>query len=143
MVLGTPSRVTAIGTKAFTGVDAQTSMLLEHAERRARRGRPPPWRPAPPTTAVINGTKGRIEIEGPFYAPASYTRRRSATAPRPPRRPSRSRATACGCRPRRSGRCLRAGLTESPVMPLDETLAIMRTMDEARRQTGLVYPGEA
>jgi hypothetical protein len=36
-------------------------------------------------------------------------------------------------------RCLRAGETESPVMPLDETLAIMRTMDEIRRQIGLGY----
>jgi predicted dehydrogenase len=40
------------------------------------------------------------------------------------------------------GRCLRAGLTESAVMPLDESLVIMQTMDELRRQWGLVYPGE-
>ncbi len=29
-------------------------------------------------------------------------------------------------------RCLRAGRTESPVMPLDGTLAVMRTLDAAR-----------
>jgi hypothetical protein len=29
-------------------------------------------------------------------------------------------------------RCLREGLTESPVMPLDETLSIMKTMDAIR-----------
>jgi len=40
------------------------------------------------------------------------------------------------------GLCLRAGLKESPVMPLAETLATMRTMDELRRQWGLVYPQE-
>lgn len=40
------------------------------------------------------------------------------------------------------GRCLRAGLKESPVMPLAETVAIMRIMDELRRQWGLVYPQE-
>ncbi|MNL69991.1 hypothetical protein D3C87_1949250 [compost metagenome] len=39
-------------------------------------------------------------------------------------------------------RCLREGLTESPVMPLDETLAIMKTMDGIRQQWGLRYPGE-
>ncbi len=32
-------------------------------------------------------------------------------------------------------RCLRAGLTESPVLPLDETVAILRTVDEIRQQT--------
>ena len=37
------------------------------------------------------------------------------------------------------GRCLRAGLTESPLMPLDETLAVMATLDEIRRQIGLDY----
>jgi predicted dehydrogenase len=42
-----------------------------------------------------------------------------------------------------AGRCLREGLTESPDMPLDETLAIMRTMDEIRRQWGLRYPFES
>jgi hypothetical protein len=41
------------------------------------------------------------------------------------------------------GRCVRAGLTQSPVIPLDETLAVMRTMDAARRRFGLRYPGEA
>jgi hypothetical protein len=37
------------------------------------------------------------------------------------------------------GRCLRAGLTESPLLPLDETVAIMDTLDEVRRQIGLDY----
>jgi len=41
------------------------------------------------------------------------------------------------------GRCIRAGLTESDVMPLDETLAIMKTMDTIRQQWGLSYPVES
>jgi hypothetical protein len=40
------------------------------------------------------------------------------------------------------GRCLRAGLLESPTMPLDESVAIMETLDEIRRQIGLRYPFE-
>lgn len=36
-------------------------------------------------------------------------------------------------------RCLREGLLESPVMPLAETLEIMRTMDALRAQWGLQY----
>ena len=38
--------------------------------------------------------------------------------------------------------CLRAGKTESDVMPLDETLSIMETMDQLRAQWGLRYPQE-
>jgi predicted dehydrogenase len=39
-------------------------------------------------------------------------------------------------------RCLAEGRTESDVMPLDETLALVRTLDDIRRQIGLVFPGE-
>ena len=38
------------------------------------------------------------------------------------------------------GRCLRAGLTESPVVTLDESLALMRVLDQLRAQFGLRYP---
>jgi hypothetical protein len=34
------------------------------------------------------------------------------------------------------------GATESPYMPLDETVSIMETMDEIRRQVGVSFPGE-
>jgi dihydrodiol dehydrogenase / D-xylose 1-dehydrogenase (NADP) len=39
-------------------------------------------------------------------------------------------------------RCLEAGKTESDVMPLDETISVMRTMDRIRAAWGLRYPGE-
>ena len=39
-------------------------------------------------------------------------------------------------------RCLRAGLAESPAMPLDETVALVGWMDAMRAQFGLRYPGE-
>jgi len=38
--------------------------------------------------------------------------------------------------------CIASGKTESPVMPLDETLSIMRTMDKLREQWELTYPEE-
>lgn len=40
------------------------------------------------------------------------------------------------------GRCLQEGLTESPVITLEESLAILRLLDEIRGQWGLTYPGE-
>ena len=33
------------------------------------------------------------------------------------------------------------GRTESPLLPLDETVTILETADEIRRQVGVVYPG--
>lgn len=37
-------------------------------------------------------------------------------------------------------RCIEAGLLESPMMPHAETLAIMRQMDELRKEWGVCYP---
>ena len=39
-------------------------------------------------------------------------------------------------------RCLREGRKESDLMPLGETLAIMETMDEIRRQIGMRYAAD-
>jgi predicted dehydrogenase len=39
-------------------------------------------------------------------------------------------------------RAIREGRTESPRMPLDESLEIMRSMDAIRALWGLKYPGE-
>jgi predicted dehydrogenase len=39
-------------------------------------------------------------------------------------------------------RCVRAGLTESPILPLDETVALLDVMDRARRQIGLTYAAD-
>ncbi len=39
-------------------------------------------------------------------------------------------------------RALRAGETESPLVPLEGTLAVMRTLDAVRDRVGVRYPGE-
>ena len=41
-----------------------------------------------------------------------------------------------------AARCIGAGLLESPVVPLADTLAVMAAMDDARAQVGVSYPGE-
>lgn len=39
-------------------------------------------------------------------------------------------------------RCLQQGLTESEVMPLGDSLAVLENMDAMRREWGLIYPQE-
>ena len=36
--------------------------------------------------------------------------------------------------------CLDKGLTESPLLPLNDTFDIMKTLDQLRGQIGVVYP---
>jgi hypothetical protein len=39
-------------------------------------------------------------------------------------------------------RCLADGRTESPVITLDESIALATTLDTIRAELGVVYPGE-
>ncbi len=137
MVLGPPSRVTARSTRAITPVDAQTSIVLEHPGG-AHAVLSTTLRAQGSNRAAVVGTEGRIEIDATWYAPTTFTlTTRSGEVVRYDE-PHEGR----GLRHEAAEvvRCLRAGLAESPVMPADETVSIMSTMDEVRRQIGLTYP---
>ena len=137
MVLGPPSRVTARSTPTATGVDAQTSILLEH-EAGAHAVLTTTLRAAGSNRATVVGTDGRIEIDATWYAPTTFTltTRDGQVTRYDEAHQGRGLRHQCA----EVVRCLRAGLTESPVMPADETVSIMRTMDEVRRQIGLTHP---
>ena len=137
MVLGTPATVTAVSDKAFTGVDATTSMLLTYAGG-GHAILSCTLTAVGPTTAAIVGTEGLIEITEPFYAAPSFTLTRRDGANESSADPMAGKGLRYEIA--EVGRCRRAGLLESPGMPLDETVAIMATMDEVRRQIGLTYP---
>jgi predicted dehydrogenase len=133
MVLGAPARVMAMSDPAFTGVDAQTSILLGY-EGGAHAVLNCELRAKSPTRAAIVGTDARIEIEGDFYAPVSYTLISRDGEEQRFESPPESRK-GLRCEADEVARCLAEGLLESPGMPLDETVAIMRTMDAVRAAT--------
>ena len=121
---------------AFTGVDAQTSMLFGY-DSGAQAMLTCTLRAKSPTRAAIVGTDARIEVEGDFYAPATVT-----LIPRKGRRTRvLSRHDGRGLRHQADevARRLAARELESPLMPLDETISIMETMDtvlaQARRDS--------
>jgi len=137
MVLGTPTRVSAVSDAAFTGVDATTSMVLrDDAGRHAVLT----TTLAALTTngAAINGTEARIEIDPTFYRPTSFTivsrdgQRERVDTP--------VEGNGLRFQAAEVARCLREGRTESALLTLEETVSIMATMDEVRRQIGLTYP---
>ena len=140
MVFGAPMRVTAVSDRAFTGVDATTSAILQYDDG-AHSVVTTSLEVAGPTSAAIVGTEARIKFDGVFYAPTAFTLiARDGSVLERFDEPHEGR----GLRHEAAQvmRCLRAGQLESDVMPLDETLEIMDTLDEIRRQIGLVYPGE-
>ncbi len=140
MVLGGIAQVRASGVLTPEGVDAQEAMTaigprggvgVLHATMTALTA----------TVASVIGAAGRLDLSGPFYGHATvrHTLRDGSEAGmwEPPTREHGLQYEACEV-----ARCITDGRTESPLMPLDETVQIMATMDEVRRQLGVVYPGE-
>jgi len=134
MVLGTPDRIVTLVDPAFTGVDGQTSMLFGY-DRGAHAVLTCTSAASSPTRAAIVGTDARIEIDPAFYTPTTFTLVPRRGAPTRFDQPHQGR----GLRHEADevARCLRAGLLESPVMPLDESVSIMETMDAVLAQSGL------
>lgn len=147
--MGEPRQISAVGTRTAEGVDAQIAIALAggpdgpdgapsiqaalHTTLTART----------PTRAAICGTVARVEIDGPFYTPQRIT----MTANRSGEVLTREVDGIAGhyglCyQAAEFARRVTAGETESPLLPSAETVSIMATMDEIRRQVGVVYPGE-
>jgi predicted dehydrogenase len=126
MLLGRPERITALVEPAFTGVDGQVSMAFGYpggaqsvlsCTSLARTA----------TRACVSGTLARVEIEGDFYAPTTFT-----VITKEGERDERSFETSgrgLHYQAQEVARCLRAGLLESEAMPLDESVSIMETID--------------
>jgi predicted dehydrogenase len=132
MVLGAPSRIVAMRDPAFTGVDAQTSMLFGYPSG-AQALLTCTLRAKSPTRAAIVGTEARIEFDGDFYAPTTVsliTRDGQTT-----RVESDHQGRGLRHQADEVARRLAAGDLESPLMPLDETISIMATMDEVLTQS--------
>ncbi len=142
LVCGPPSAVTARGRLTDRGVDATASMILEYASG-ANALLSTTMEGAGPCTAVVVGTRGRLEIDGWFYQPSAVRLigpRRDLLDELPGGLPADARGFSYEIA--EVARCVTAGRLETPVMPWATTIRVMETMDEVRRQLGVVYPGE-
>ena len=131
MVLGTPDRIVTLIEPAFTGVDGQTSMLFGYAGG-AQAVLTCTLFAESPTQAAIVGTDARMEIEGVFYAPTSFeliSRAGDRTVFE-----TEDEGVGLWYEAEEVARCLHEGLLESPLLPLDESIEIMRTMDAVLAQ---------
>ncbi len=139
MVFGPPIRTAGLSHLGETGVDEQAALVLEHEAGRLSTlsiG----IRTATPQEATILGTEGYVKIHPPWWRPTTMT------ISRPGREDEAVEAPITGngfnYEAAEVMRCLDEGRTESGVMPLDETLSVMRAMDDLRAAWGLRYPGE-
>jgi predicted dehydrogenase len=136
LFLGVPESVQACAALTPEGTDQNTALLLGYASG-ATATVHCGFVGETPQRAVITGTTGRIEVDRHFYRPDGFTLVRGGEAEQISL-PVRGNGMAYEAE--EVMRCLRGGLTESPVIPLSATLDVMRTMDAARAQIGVTYP---
>ena len=137
MVLGAPDDVAAVAHLGETGVDEQVAAVLHHPDGGLAAVKAAIRVPLA-CTARISGTDGWIDLPAFMHTPLHL----DVTDPRGHERLERPyEGEGLRLEAAEVHRCLRAGLTESPVMPLDETLTLAATLDAVRERIGLVYPG--
>jgi predicted dehydrogenase len=126
MLLGEPATVQAVSTPAPTGVDANTGIVFGYPEGAVALlhcG----FLAKSPQTATVNGTRGWIEVAGPFWHPDAMTLHRDGAEPETFTLDIAGKGYTYQAE--EVARCLGAGLTESRLMPLDESVAIIGTLD--------------
>jgi len=138
MILGRADRVTGLAVLGQTGVDESAVISLGYPGG-GLASLSTGVRVNTPQAAMIIGTEGRIEIPSPWWVPERALVQAGGTTEE---LTEAKLASGFEYEAAEAGRCVRAGLGESPVLPLDETVAIMETMDTLRAQWGVRYPME-
>jgi predicted dehydrogenase len=132
--LGRPDRVTATGTTYPNGADASAAILLSYDDGRAA-SLTCSLASSSPGRALVLGERGSIEVEPPFHHPSSLVVRRNGEEPERIELPATGRGYVHQAE--EVQRCLAAGLTESPVMPLADTLDVQWVLEECLGQLGI------
>jgi predicted dehydrogenase len=146
-LLGKPKSITAEATLTDQGIDLMTSAIFKY-EGGQQASMTSSMEVFGSVGATVAGTLGRIDIDTSFYEQTSFTvyetdlTRESGVQTVVSRYEAKIEGRGMQYQAIEVERCIHAGLTESPRMGLDETVSIMETMDEIRKQTGVHYPGE-
>lgn len=134
--LGTAEQIHVVGSLFDNGVDRDFSAALGYGEGRSAAvagglsaesaGR-----------AVVAGTDAWVEVEPRFHHPTAIVVNRRGTGPERFELP----ATGSGYFHELAHvqECLRAGRSESEIMPLADTVEVMRVLEEGCRQLGVAY----
>ncbi|EYT54607.1 oxidoreductase [Leucobacter sp. UCD-THU] len=88
-----------------------------------------------PTAAYIAGTEATLSLDAPFYQPGGVTVRFHDGEQLRYEEPALAH-TQLFWEALEAARCIDAGLTESPLRPLDRTLATLALMEQARELMG-------
>jgi predicted dehydrogenase len=139
-LFGTPQSVQAVATFKETGADAQVATMFRYAggqiattySASTTRG---------PNVAVVLGTEGRIELDSVWYTASGLRVYDAAGALTEEFRPAVN-GRGMHFQAVEAERLAGEGRIAGEILPPEETVAIMATLDEIRQQIGLRYPDE-
>ena len=138
LILGPPQSISAAGAISDRGIDISGGATLTYGSGAVASiaWTQMAWSD---NRAAVSGDGGRIEIEPRMHEAHSFTYARyselDAIA-----EPILGQGYAHEIA--EVNRCIRAGLTESDLLPLDGTLAVIEQMDEIRQQLGVRYASD-
>jgi predicted dehydrogenase len=138
LFLGHPDRLDAIGTLSPTGSDATVSIHSGYTGGAIAQVLTSAMSHSP-VAATICGTAGTIELGPRVHRATSLT---VSTEAGSEQITAEIEGNGYGLQIAEVERCLRAGELESPVVPLDETVAILEMIDGVRRTVGVRYPAD-
>ena len=138
-LFGAPSRIAGLAHLGETKVDEQGAMILGYPGGELAV-LSTAIRTNTPQEAAIIGTEGSIRIHAPWWASKTLTLRLPKQDDQVIELPFEGNGYIHEAA--EVARCIRAGKLESDIMPLDETLSIMQTLDRIRAVWGLRYPME-
>lgn len=139
MVLGKPDSITSSATFTDKGVDASSTAIFNYKSG-AQAILTSNMMVSTPCRATICGTLGKIEIDRTFYNPASM--RVIMHDGTTTEYPNDYKGHGLREQAKEFERVVRSGETSSPILTPDESIEIMGSLDEIRRQIGLFYPSE-
>jgi predicted dehydrogenase len=139
-LFGTPRSVQAVATFKQTGADAQVATMFRYRggqiattySASTTRG---------PNVAVVLGSDGRIEIDSVWYTATGLRVYDSNGTMIENVRPL-VKGRGMQFQAAEAERLVSEGRISSGILPPQETVAIMATLDVVREQIGLRYPGE-
>jgi predicted dehydrogenase len=134
--LGTPDRIEVSGSLAPTGVDAEAGLLLGYDDGRVATLLIS-LKHHTPGAARIQGTKGWIEVPPRFHHPHRIVLHRRGQEPETISRPPLG--TGYSHELIEVTERVRAGDTESTIMPLRDTLAVQQILNEACERLGVYH----
>jgi len=139
LILGAPTKITSRAVMTDRGVDAQTSAIFDYADG-AQAVITTNMITRTPCRALVSGLLARLEIDSVFYNPTSM--RVITSDGEITEYPHSYQGHGLREQAIEMARVVRSGQLESPLMPWSETVAVMQSLDEIRRQIGLSYPFE-